>query len=573
MFFLSAQPADKYFLWQLKIQLKNFSELGIKPEQFHILFGYDSTTGLDPVIADFMHTNKSFASFFAYPDTRSLKEYPSSIRPNIIKQHFLKYPILSNVAVFYHDADIVFTNKLPDFGKLTANDVWYVSDTRFYLDSNYIKKFGQHVFDEMCEVMAIDKTLVEENDCNTGGAQYIIKGTDYAFWDKAEQDCEKLYTYLIDNVDRYQEIFETDENNEGKKFEKIQAWCADMWVMFWNGLKANKTIKISRDLDFCWPQNPHKYWESMYIFHNSGITEDDAKDFFFKAHYRHSVPYDEDFSHVASHSCSAQYVSMFKQIAKEKYDLTDTTFLISVRIDSIERLENLLAVLLYIYNKFETKVLLLEADTQPKIFAENLPPNVSYQFVVDPSDLFHREKYNNQLALLADTDIIIRYDADVIVPAYQLKCAQISLKYRESDLFYPFNGTFLDVSGVYRSFFVKSLDLTLLSKYLKRFQAYGFPSYGGAIAMRKEVFLAVGMENENINGWGYEDQELHKKIKVLGYKIKRQWGPLYHLAHPRGSNSFFHDSEERLNSMRQYLKTCAIQITDTEQLVVAVNYE
>lgn len=37
MIFPSAQPDDKYFIWQLEIQLKNYQSLGIHWKQFSFL--------------------------------------------------------------------------------------------------------------------------------------------------------------------------------------------------------------------------------------------------------------------------------------------------------------------------------------------------------------------------------------------------------------------------------------------------------------------------------------------------------------------------------------------------------
>ena len=45
-----------------------------------------------------------------------------------------------------------------------------------------------------------------------------------------------------------------------------------------------------------------------------------------------------------------------------KYDLTDVSFLIPIRLDSIIRLENLIASIKFLLKNFKTKVIVLQAD-------------------------------------------------------------------------------------------------------------------------------------------------------------------------------------------------------------------
>jgi len=84
MIFLSAQPDDLYFTWQLEIQLRNFRDLNIHSKQIQILIAYNPLCGLKPVFKEFIDNNQTLAQFYAYPDTREQKGYTSSIRPNII---------------------------------------------------------------------------------------------------------------------------------------------------------------------------------------------------------------------------------------------------------------------------------------------------------------------------------------------------------------------------------------------------------------------------------------------------------------------------------------------------------
>jgi len=61
------------------------------------------------------------------------------------------------------------------------------------LDINYIKSKGEDVLDLMCEIVGIDKKLVETNELNAIGAQYIMKGISHYFWERVERECEILF--------------------------------------------------------------------------------------------------------------------------------------------------------------------------------------------------------------------------------------------------------------------------------------------------------------------------------------------------------------------------------------------
>lgn len=155
MIYLSAQPDDFYFVWQLELQIRNFSSLGIVKEDYHILIGIDPQKGLSAELRDMMRRYASLASFYVYNDTRKSKNYIPSLRPHIIKKHFTKYPDLRERSIFYHDSDILFKT-LPVTGDMLSNDALYVSDTRSYLDSKYvIAKGGKEALEIMCSITGI----------------------------------------------------------------------------------------------------------------------------------------------------------------------------------------------------------------------------------------------------------------------------------------------------------------------------------------------------------------------------------------------------------------------------------
>ena len=60
----------------------------------------------------------------------------------------------------------------------------------------------------------------------------------------------------------------------------------------------------------------------------------------------------------------------------DKLDLNDVSFLMAVRIDSMERYRNLLLSIKYLCRYTNCHILILEADAEPKISSHLLQGNV-----------------------------------------------------------------------------------------------------------------------------------------------------------------------------------------------------
>ena len=112
---MCVQPCIQYYAWQVEVMLTNFKNLRIHEEfNIHTLWAFNKKE-LDweqkrAIIKKVEDAFSDVAEFHYYEDTR---EYPisyiSSIRPNILKQHFAAFPQLSLQTIFYHDCDVVFS--------------------------------------------------------------------------------------------------------------------------------------------------------------------------------------------------------------------------------------------------------------------------------------------------------------------------------------------------------------------------------------------------------------------------------------------------------------------------------
>lgn len=546
MTFLTAQSHDFYYLWQLEVQLHNFKDLHVPSDKIHILFSHDPIQELDFRVKQFMADYSEYASFFIYEDTRESKIYGSSIRPHIIKKHILQFPDLNKEPIFYHDADIIF-KEFPDLERFAANETWYVSDTRNYLDAGYLKQYGETIIDGMCEIIGIDKSVVLENDMNVGGAQYVIKNSDYDFWDAVERDSERLFTFLCSWPPK-----STDAT--GKK-DCVQAWCTDMWTVLWTAWKRGFDVKIDKDLDFCWPSENMERWEKTKILHNTGVEMPDK--IFDKCQFVFTHPFFRDLSYVDNTKCTIKYVEYVNRVTENYYkDLSDVTFLISVRIDSPEKLENLHCVLRYLTKFFKTNILLLETGSAQTINETTLPPSVNYTFYYTNDNLYHITKYRNMLLKKVTTDIVFFYDTDVVFAPYQIYDAASKLRHQDAAMCYPYDEEFINVINNDRSDFLTTMDISKLiqNKNLPGKVLRG--SYSGCVGLRKSDYEKCGYENELIYGCNHDDQERNMRTKIMGMKVERIKGPLFHLNHPVSVLHGYVSKENELSNLSEYLRVC-----------------
>lgn len=308
--YVCVQPRIQYYAWQVEVMINNFIKHGINPNNIDILVAWNPNDGTNSPenieIWDKLSSHYNLVRFFFYQDTRQQPiHYISSVRPNILKQHFERYPELQYEAIFYHDCDIVFT-KPPQFDHLLLDDLWYVSDTNSYINYNYIMSKGKDVYDKMCEIVNIPKMIPKLMNSHSGGAQYIMKGLNYEYWAKVERDSEQLF-YQITELNNQKKIIDPTHH-------ELQIWCADMWAVLWNGwLKGNET-QVVPEMNFSWATDSKNRWEETTIFHNAGVVSPGDK--FYKGEYIDKLPYNIEDTFNENY-CSKLYFNEIKETAQK----------------------------------------------------------------------------------------------------------------------------------------------------------------------------------------------------------------------------------------------------------------
>lgn len=252
---------------------------------------------------------------------------------------------------------------------------------------------------------------------------------------------------------------------------------------------------------------------------------------------------------------------MEKSINVNRYNLSDITFLIPIRLDSISRLENLILSINSLQKYFITNVKVLEADKHNNHILERQLNGVEYDFIQDQDWVYHRTKYQNILTNNIHTPYIAIWEADIIAQPNLIIQAMEALRHGYADVAFPYNGKVLNVSEIIRSFYIIEPNIDYLIKNSSRMNLlYEFDLVGGAIFINKEKYILAGKDNEKYYGWGNEDFERMIRWKALNYKIYRADGYLFHLWHTRGSNScYLSDFHGKIRCGMNYLDNLCSQ--------------
>ena len=304
--FVCAQPASTYYAWQVEVMLNNFQANGVNLNNVDIVCWKQN----GEIPTEWSKLAEGYpARFFFYDDTRQTKHYISSIRPNILKQHWQKYPELEFDAIFYHDCDIIFSKPISEWisEDVIMDEEWYGSDTRWYIAHSYIKGKGDDIIQKMCEIMEMNESLIEANEMNAIGAQYLMKGIDYEFWNRVEKDSELLFKQITD--------LNNIKKSEEPSYHELQIWCADMWAVLWGGWRRGAKTNCHPNFEFSWGTSTKDDYHRLNIMHNAGVTAPNMG-LFYKAQFMHGLPYNAELD-INPSTASSVYWEWIKSTASK----------------------------------------------------------------------------------------------------------------------------------------------------------------------------------------------------------------------------------------------------------------
>ena len=256
--------------------------------------------------------------------------------------------------------------------------------------------------------------------------------------------------------------------------------------------------------------------------------------------------------------------------------LTNTTFIVPLRIESSDRLRNVVVSSIYLLDNTDCTLIIKEADSESVFEASALPQikecigeekckKLIHVFEKTDDQFFHRTKFLNDMVMMTETPIVVNYDCDILLPMESYEICEKWILDGEYDLVYPYGDgnwqyqIFTDDNLVSR-FINNDYDLSILRESSRIYDAkYGFCQF-----FSTEKYIEGGLENENFIAYGPEDNERYYRFNKLGYNVGRYNGNVYHMEHERTPNSWFTNPyiQKNNNLYEQILKFDTKQLLD-----------
>ena len=255
-----------------------------------------------------------------------------------------------------------------------------------------------------------------------------------------------------------------------------------------------------------------------------------------------------------------------------RIDLTEATFIIPIRIESSDRLRNVITTTAFLLENFNTNIIIKEVDSE-SVFIRDVVPvlkdfydvdtHIFHIFEKSDEPLFHRQRVLNEMVAEAKTEIVVNYDCDVLLPLDSYHESYQSILHHTHDVIYPYG------QGIYQkqvratdevvSKFLETSDY----KYLDEVSNLHTSDFGWVQFFNRQVYIKGGLENENFKAYAPEDKERFYRFTTLGYNVGRVNDYVYHLEHARGENSWF-SNPHMASNMQEWEK---IQTMNREQLL------
>jgi len=251
--------------------------------------------------------------------------------------------------------------------------------------------------------------------------------------------------------------------------------------------------------------------------------------------------------------------------------MMDLTFLIPTRIETEDRLRNIISSVSYLLRHIPAKVIVKEVSNHSTFKFRAIPEirkyadtsNLEYLYEESNEPLFCKSKVLNDLIVAADTKIVANYDADCILPISSYYDAYNIINSEQADVVYPYGCGIYQWKAEYNfeiyEQFVNVLDTSILdNKKILSNSTIGWTQF-----VNRQKYIDSFMMNENFISWGCEDDEFYYRMSILGNRIARIDNYVYHLEHSRTHNSWFSNP----NFNNNYQLWNQIKTFDKNQLI------
>ena len=228
------------------------------------------------------------------------------------------------------------------------------------------------------------------------------------------------------------------------------------------------------------------------------------------------------------------------EMLNQRWDLKDCTFIMPLRIETADRMRNVITTLIYLLRNFETKVIVKEVDVE-SIFEKSVQPaleealedfqleGLTHIFEQSDDYTFHRTKIINDMLWMVDTPIVANYDCDILLPktsyAYAVNLIKNGTPQEDGSTYYPkcvypyglgtFQAQLYTNDEEVTDFINKKFDFEVFQKWRAYDAKYGFCQF-----FDTEEYKRLGGENEGFVAYGYEDDERFYRFNMLS-KVAR----------------------------------------------------
>ena len=225
--------------------------------------------------------------------------------------------------------------------------------------------------------------------------------------------------------------------------------------------------------------------------------------------------------------------------------MLDLTFIIPIRVDTPDRIENCRAVLRFLLGNFaQAEIQIVEQDSQIRTTELRTDfPNVRWRFDFNAGRFCKSAALNAGLRA-SDRSFACTYDADVLIDPRAMKRALALLRTGEHAIVIPYNFLCIDVAGSWREKVILDQDIGRLATIRSLARAPRGSGIGarvlsgGVVVFDRAIVLAEGGYNRKMVSYGWEDTEFISRFEKLGYFAPslRDFS-LIHLDHRRGEDS------------------------------------
>jgi len=230
------------------------------------------------------------------------------------------------------------------------------------------------------------------------------------------------------------------------------------------------------------------------------------------------------------------------------YDFKYIDIITHVRLDNDERIKNaLLREKFYRDCCANLNFIYVEDDTEERVRNYLDISDDNYRFEYNDDEFKKTASYNIG-AKLSKRRHFCFLDLDCFIhPEHILESASYLEKNDNLGLIIPYNGVAIYMSDTFKQKFEDNPTYEMFEKVFPQcFNVYyqtedlligNNQAVGGCVMARCDVFKKYNGFNPRFQGWGFEDNELPRRVHILGYGVVKLQGKkqvLWHLPHGVG---------------------------------------